>query len=641
MDPAVATLFTPVSIGSLTLKNRLVMAPMGTNLASWTGAVTDRLIRYYAERARGGVALITAEFSNVHPSGRASPYTLGIFDDAQIPGLRQLTQAIHDGGARAAIQIAHSGRRVSTAVLGAQPVAPSPIPYIGGEVPRALDLAEIADVARWYVQAARRARDAGFDAVMLHIANGYLLNQFISPYANKRTDRYGGSTEGRARLPLEIAEGIRRELGPHFPIIARLCVAEFIDNGLTLDESKVIAHLLEQAGADAIEVIAGIPETQYIAGPPMAMPRGFLVPLARAIKEQVSIPVMAVGRINDPLLAERILREGSADIISMARAFLADPELPRKAMEGRFDDIRPCIACQEGCSRRLFSGLDISCTVNPRVAREVMFALEPAARPKRVLVAGGGPGGMMAALTAVQRGHTVTLCEQGPGLGGQLLLGTVPPHKEEIGHLVEYLVGQVRKSGVEVKVGTRVTADLVRQLAPDALVVAVGARPVVPPIPGLDRDAVTALDVLSGSASAGDRVVVVGGGEVGCEVAELLATRGRQVTILEMLRELAADMETRGRRLLLQRLAQLDVQALTQCTVTTVEGGAVWYERAGLRHRLDGVDTVVVAVGMAPQKELQAELEGLVGEVYAIGDCVRPRRILEAVREGFEIGFSI
>jgi 2,4-dienoyl-CoA reductase-like NADH-dependent reductase (Old Yellow Enzyme family)/thioredoxin reductase len=638
---ALEALFTPGTIGTLSVRNRIHMPPMGTHYATWTGAVTDRLIAYHAERARGGVGLITVEYSYVHPTGRISYYALGVHDDALIPGLRRLTSAIHAEGAKVSIQIAHAGRRGKSAITGTQPMAPSPMPCIGGEVPRELSPAEIQNVIAWFVQAARRVREAGFDAVTLHLAAGYLLQSFLSPYANRRTDQYGGSLEGRMRLPLEILERVRREVGPEFPVICRLCVDECMEGGLTLAEAQRMAQLLEGAGAAAIDTVAGIPETMYAVGPPMAMPRGWLVAHARAIKAMVRIPVFAVGRINNPLLAEQILREGSADFISMGRPLLADPHLPNKAKEGRLDDICPCIACNEGCFQRLYAQLDVSCVVNPRVGREPLFPPEVARQSRSVLVVGGGPAGMMAALTAAARGHQVILCDREARLGGQLVMGDVPPHKEEIRTLRDYLVGQIAKAGVETRLQTTVSEDVIKAIGAEVVIVATGAQPVQPRILAVDSRIVSAWDVLAGREPVGATVVVLGGGVVGCELAEYLATQGKAVWILEQLPELAANMEPRGRVLLVQRLRELGVQVLLQSRASAVRGTTVIYEQGGVMHRLEGVESVVAAVGSTAHRPLGEALQVPGATVHFIGDCVKPRRILEAMREGFELAYAL
>ncbi|MBE0624059.1 MAG: FAD-dependent oxidoreductase [Burkholderiales bacterium] len=640
MATALTALFAPGTIGKMALANRLIMAPMGTNYSTWNGIVTDRLVDYYAERARGGVSLVTVGFSHVHPTGQTSPYSMGVHDDALIPGLRRLTDAIHAGGAKASIQIAHGGRRCSSAITGAQLLAPSALSCVGGEMPRELSLEEIQTVIAWFVHAARRVREAGYDAVTLHLANGYLLQSFLSPYSNRRSDLYGGSVEARARLPMEIVEGMRRELGSEMPIIVRLSVDDFLEGGATLTEGRRTAQLLESAGADAIDVTAGLPETMYIIGPPMAMPKGFLVSHARAIKDSVRIPVAVVGRINDPVLAEQILREGHADFIALGRPLLADPDFANKARDGRLEDICPCIACNEGCFQRLYSQLDVSCVVNPRVGREAMFPDAPAPRAKQVLVVGGGPGGMMAALTAAARGHRVVLCERGPRLGGQLLMGDVPPHKEEIRALREYLVGQIAKSGVETRLDTTVTRELVESIGAEAVIVATGARPLACTVPAIDACIVSAWDLLSGRATAGAMTLVIGGGEVGCELAEYLAAQGREVVIVELLSSVLNGTEPRARTLLLRRLRELGVQVLTQSRVIEVRVAVVTYERAGLKHRIQGIDTVVAALGSAAESELGDALAESAG-VQVIGDCVKPRRILEAIREGYDTAYAL
>lgn len=640
MTSPLERLFTPGAVGTMSLRNRLMMAPMGTNYATWTGVVTDRLVDYYGERARGGVGLVTVGFSHVHQTGQTSPYSMGVHDDAVIPGLRRLTDAIHAGGAKASIQIAHGGRRCRSAVTGAQLLAPSSLPCVGGEVPRGLSLGEIETVVGWFVAAARRVREGGFDAVTLHLANGYLLQSFLSPYSNRRTDGYGGSVENRARIAVEITGAVRRALGPEVPIIARLSVDDFLEGGLTLPEGVQMAQRLEAAGVDAIDVTAGIPETMYVIGPPMAMPKGFLVSHARAVKDAVRVPVAVVGRINDPVLAEQILRDGHADFISIGRPLLADPEFPNKARDGRLEDIRPCIACNEGCFMRLYSQLDVSCVVNPRVGREAQFPDAPATKPKRVLVVGGGPAGMMAAITAAGRGHQVVLCERSARLGGQLLMGDVPPHKEEIRALRDYLTGQLAKSRVETRLETSVTRDVIDRIHADAVIVATGARPVSPSARVVHARIVSAWDVLAGKHTAGAKVVVMGGGEVGCELAEHLATQGNEVTVVEMLPDILTGTEPRARALLVRRLRELGVQALTHSKLVEVRGATVTYERAGLRSRITGVDTVVAALGSIPETALREAL-GDGATVHVIGDCAKPRRILEAMREGFEVAYGL
>ncbi len=411
-----ATSFTkllePVKIGAMELRNRIVMPPMCTNFASETGAVTQRLIDYYVERARGGVGLVTVEATCVDsPVGRLSPLQLCVDDDKFIGGLNDLVEAIQEKGAKISLQLHHAGRQTTLAVTGgAQPVSASETVYKDVKA-RALPAEGIECVVGRFGESAKRAKAAGFDAVEIHGAHGYLIAQFLSPYVNKRIDEYGGDPEKRMRFVLEVLEETRKRVGLDFPIIFRLSGEEFVEDGLTLKEAKGIAQRLERAGVDALHVTAGVGGTIWPVQP-MAVPRGCLVHLAEGIKEVVGIPVIAVGRINNPTLAEEILRDGRADLVSMGRALIADPELPRKVAEGRLDDIRMCTACLRGCSERFNAYLRISCTVNPAVGREKEYMVKPADKPKKVLVVGGGAAGLEAARVAALRGHEVTLYEK-------------------------------------------------------------------------------------------------------------------------------------------------------------------------------------------------------------------------------------
>jgi 2,4-dienoyl-CoA reductase-like NADH-dependent reductase (Old Yellow Enzyme family) len=422
-------LFSPIRINSLEIKNRLFMPPMATGYATIRGEVTDRLIAYYVERAKGGPGLITVEFTYVNPTGKLFDHMLGLYDDEMISGLEKLTEAIHQNGAKIAIQISHAGRRTHSNVTGSIPVAPSPIPRLNGEVPKELSIGEIQRLIGDFVSSAIRAKDAGFDAVMVHMAHGYLINQFLSPLSNRRQDQYGGTIEGRARFGIEIIRGIREHLGEDFPITCRYCADEFMEMGFDIDQSKQVAKLIVQSGIDAIDVSAGTHETDYIMSAPSSIPNGFLVHLSAALKEVVQVPVGIVGRIADPFLAEDILAKGKADFVSMGRALIADPELPLKAHEGRFLEIRPCTACNQGCNDRMYQHLDISCQTNPMTGRELDFKIEPAIEKKRVLIVGAGPAGLEAARVAALRGHEVHLYERDQDLGGQLKLASKPPGK--------------------------------------------------------------------------------------------------------------------------------------------------------------------------------------------------------------------
>lgn len=634
-------LFSPIAIHTMTLKNRVVMPPMCTAYATIGGAVTDRLINYYTARARGGVGLIDVEFAYVHPAGKVFDHMLGIYDDKLIPGLKRLTDSIHQGGAKIVIQIAHGGRRVHSDITGYTPVAPSAIPRLNGETPRELSLGEIEELIQDFILSARRAKKAGFDGVMIHMAHGYLLQQFLSPFSNTRKDRYGGDLEGRSRFPLEILKGLRKELGDDYPLTCRLCGDEFVKGGLDLSQSILLAKILEANGVNAIEVSAGTHETGYVITAPPFYPMGFLSPLSEAIRKEVRIPVGAVGRIHTPELAERLLQEGKADLIAVGRGLIADPEWPKKAQEGRPDTIRPCISCNQGCSDRMYFQQDISCTVNPSVGREATFPVEPARKKKKVLILGGGPAGLEAGLIAATRGHEVHLYEKEKELGGQLNIASVPPTKEEIKKFKEFLLREVGRLPIRVMHG-ELDGKTLNALSPDLMVVAVGGRPLKIEGPGFENEKViSAWDVLSRKKEAGRRAVIIGGGQVGLETAHFLLEEGKEITVLEMLKRVGQDMSPRTRRMVLEALVQNGAEILTEAKALSVENGDVVFNRAGVVDRIKGVDSIVVAVGTAPQEVGNLDLGRSGVPIRWIGDVSVPRKLFDAIHEGYNVAIEI
>jgi 2,4-dienoyl-CoA reductase-like NADH-dependent reductase (Old Yellow Enzyme family)/thioredoxin reductase len=634
-------LFSPLTLHTMTLKNRVVMPPMCTDYATIGGAVTDRLIEYYTTRARGGVGLIDVEFAYVHPAGKVFEHMLGIYDDKLIPGLRRLTDSVHQGGAKIIIQIAHGGRRGHSDITGLTPVAPSPIPRLNGETPKELSLAEIEDLIQAFILAAARARKAGFDGVMIHMAHAYLLQQFLSPFSNARTDRYGGDLEGRARFPLEIVKGVRRELGDDYPVTCRLCGDEFLKGGFDLAQSIQVAKMLEANGVNAIEVSAGAHETGQVITAPPYYPMGFLSPLSEGIKKAVGIPVGIVGRIHTPDTAEQLLEQGKADLIAVGRGLIADPEWPKKAQEGRPETIRPCISCNQGCSDRMYFQKDISCTVNPVVGREGTFPMEPARRRKKVLILGGGPGGLEAALVAAKRGHTVQLYEKKEELGGQLNIASVPPAKEKIREFKEFLIREIKGLPIKVVHG-KLDAKTLRKISPDLLVVAVGGKPKAIEGPGFeDRKVVSAWEVLSGERTVGKRVVIIGGGQVGLETAHFLLGEEKEITVLEMLKRTGEDMSPRARKLILEKLIQGGVEILTESKALSIEKGDLVFDRAGLVEKMKGMDSIIIAVGTDSQDE---EIPGLGKSripLRRIGDAAAPRKLFDAIHEGYQAGIEI
>ena len=640
-------LFTPIKVGSLALKNRIVMPPMERNWATRDGAVTDRYLAHYGACAEGGPGLIVVEATFVDPVGRGRLNQLGIYKDELVPGLRQLVDSVHRHGVPISIEIHHAGRQTSSAVTGFQPVSASPVPcpQAGNEVPREMIIEEIREVVRRYADGARRAKEAGFDAVEVHGAHGYLPLQFLSPWANRRLDRYGGSLENRMRFPLEVVAAVRETVGPEFTLGYRFSADEFMDGGLTLDETTLFAQALEKNSVNYLHVTGGIYENFEIISAPMGVPLGSFVPLASGIRSAVKIPVLAVNRIKDPIQAEKILAEGHADLISIGRGLLADPQLPKKAKEGRVDDIVLCVSCNEGCNARLGEQLDVTCLVNPAVGREREFALRPAAEKKKVMIVGGGPAGMEAAKVAAMRGHEVTLYEKEAQLGGQVRLASVPPTREELGDVVRNLHYQLRALGVRISLGTTVSPELVAQESPDALVLATGAEPKALRVPGADEPfVVSAWDVLERKVQVGQHVVVVGGDRIGAETAEYLLDQGKSVHLVEESEEIGHDMEVSCRLLYHKRIESYDgFQVHTGRTVRRIADDGVVIDRSRCfgpmeEVKLAPVDTVVISAGRVSRNRLRDAISGFAGELYEIGDCVEPRTALEAICEGSLVG---
>lgn len=646
-------LFEPITIGSLELQNRIVMAPMATQYSLEIGMLTEREIAYFSERAKGGVSLIIVGAVCVDEElGLTAPAQLSLDGDRYILGFNDLANEVHAYGTRLAVQLHHAGRQVSTlkVIKGRQPVSPSdnPCPFMEGIMARALTVDEIHLIIKKYVDAAFRAYKAGVDAVEIQAAHGStIVSEFLSPLTNKRTDEYGESLDGRMRLALEILQGIKERVGNDFPVIYRLSGDEFLPGGITIEETKIIAKKLEDAGADALHISAGnnsFPESAPFVYPPMAMPQGCYVHLAEAVKKTVSIPVITVGRITDPLLAEKILEEGKADLVAMGRALIADPELPKKVAEQRFDDIRRCIGCLQDCGSpgSLYSRL--RCSVNATVGRERELKITKADGSKKVLVIGGGPGGMEAARVLAMRGHEVTLFEAKAVLGGQLSLAVKIPHKAEMVNLLNYLSKQLDKLNVKIVLRKKAEVDDVLNFEPDAVVIATGASPLIPNIPGIDKaHVITAWQVLEQypNINIGSRVVIAGGGSVGCEVATLIADKGKKVIIVEMLDDVARDIPYSAKFFLLRTLQEKGVQILTRNKVCEILDGSVKTVNSQQEYKTLECDTVVLALGAVSNRTIISSLREKISQLYTIGDCVKPRRILEAIHEGYRIGLLI
>ncbi|WKZ29349.1 MAG: FAD-dependent oxidoreductase [Patescibacteria group bacterium] len=633
---AYTALFSPGRIGQLKVKNRLVMPPMVLNYADKNGLVTKRYVDHIERVARGGVGTIILEASYIRQDGKGFVNELGVHDDACVPGLKKLVAAAHAHGTMIGIQLYHAGRQTSSKTTGTQPVAPSPLPDpTVNELPRELTSAEISSVIDAYGRAAARAKAAGLDFVEIHGAHGYLITQFLSPFSNRRTDAYGGTAQKRMRFAMDVYAAVRKAVGSNFPVTIRLSGEEMVEGGLTLLDTIAIAKRLEEAGIDAVHVTAGN-YASYARGymiPPMAMPDATLAYLARAVKGALKIPVIAVAKIRDPKLAERILKKGEADFIAVGRTLLADPEWPNKVKNGNVEEINPCIACNQGCISRLFAQQDVWCTVNPETGREGAFA-QPAKRKKTVVVVGGGPAGLSAAKTAAARGHRVTLYEKKSKLGGQLFAAEAAPHRQGWKELRMSLVRDVRRLGVDIRLGVEYAPEHARSEKPDAVILAMGSTATKPKIPGIGRtNVVISRDLLEGKVKATGDVVVIGGGCAGAQTAEYLAEKGHKVKIIEAAGAIASDAPVDDRFLLLGRLNRLNVKIHTETALMSIGPKSVTVESPAGSKMLPA-DTVVLCLGSFPTDGVTSEFKSFIKEVAVVGDAVSARRVTDAVAEG-------
>lgn len=639
-------LFSRGRIGSLELKNRIVLPPMGTNMASYTGEATDEIIRFYAERAKGGCGLIITEITRIDDvTGVGMTGQLSVTSGKFVRKLVQLVDAVHQYDSKVFLQLHHPGREISSKSLGGvQPVAPSPIPCkVVGEWPRELTTEECEDLIRKFVSGAVFAKMAGFDGVELHAAHGYLLNQFLSPYTNQRTDRFGGDAESRMTFITEIIRGIQHSCGKNFPISVRLSCDEFVPGGLTLDDSVWIVQRLEELGIAAIDVSAGIYESGYASIEPQGLPVGWKKHLATEIKKNVSIPVIAVNNIKQPATAEQYLEEGVCDFVAIGRGQIADPEWGNKAKAGRDDEIRKCLGCMYcfSCLGRLHP---IECAVNPIVGREGKFnedTLKKDGQGRRVVVIGGGPGGMHAAVVCAKRGYKVTLLEKSDSLGGTVKLAAIPPHKEMLAELIKTQTLELELAGVEVRLNTEATVELVRSMEPYGVILATGGVPMIPAIPGIDLDHVyTAEQVLSGQAQIkGENVVVVGGGVTGLETAEVLSAN-HSVTVVEMAKGVGTTLYATVRLLLMGRLQAAGVKIMTEQKLAQItEEEVILTHGAAEDLCCLQADAVVLAMGVRPERTLADQLFAEFDHVTCVGDVSKTGQIADAMREANDKAF--
>ncbi len=638
-------LFKPVNIGNMRLKNRLCMAPMFTKYASESGEVTDKLIQYLVERAKGGVGLIVLENTCIDwEYGRVDGNPVTIHHDRFRPGLNELVKRVHRAGAKIVTEIHHVGRQTfSSNIEGRTPLAPSAIPsQVGGDMPRAMSEEEIEKAIQDFADAARRTKECGFDGVELHGAHGYLLSNFISPQANQRRDKWGGSFENRCRFAVEVVRRVRREVGPDFPILFRFSAEEPVPAGLSLEEGVAYAKILEGEGVDALDVSCGSYET-IKHFPMQGNPLDQLVYLAEAVKAEVSVPVIAVGSLGwDPTVALEVIESGKADLVHLGRELLADPKLPEKIRTGRIDQIRRCIRCNE-CTGSLDRGEYLSCAVNPECGYEYMPVLQPAKQVKRIVVVGGGPGGMEYALTAARRGHRVTLLEREKELGGLARVAGKPAYKKpEIASMIDYYRIMLQKYGVDVQLETEGTADLIKYLYPEIVVLATGSVPMSLQIPGWEHS-ISAIDKLLDDATGlGQHVCIIGGSGVGLDAAMFMAEKGKQVTVIEMEQTVGRELNHMLRVNLANLLKENRVDVLTSHVVTEILENGVKVLCHG-QEKVILCDQVISAVGFVRSdlSDLYESLNDLPVELYSLGPEQGAGHFLDAIHQGYWAALEI
>lgn len=634
-------------IGNLEVKNRMLMSSMVTNYCNEDGTPTERFTAYHERRARGGIGLVTVEASYVTLAGRGFPNQAGLHQDRNIPAWADFTKRIHNAGGKVSVQLYHGGRQANAEATGGILEAPSaiPCPLMGGR-PTAITIERIREIIKEFGDAARRAKEAGFDAVEIHGAHGYLINEFESAYSNKRTDEYGGSMENRHRFPLEVLRSVREAVGPDFPVIYKISAVEGVERGLTIDESCIFAKELVENGVSAILTSRAVYENVQMQIPPATEASALNLENAAIIKKAVggAVPVSVVGRIRDLDVIEDALNEGKVDFVTFARPLLCDPDFPAKIAEGRYDDIRRCLSCNQGCADILLAGVPITCMLNPETGHEYENLIRRTEQPKNILVVGGGAGGLEAARVAALRGHQVTLVEKADELGGKMRDAAVPPHKDEIFNYIRFQEKELIKAGVDIITGKPMSAEDIREFNADEVIIAIGSNDIVLCIPGADgKNVYPYHEVLPGKEISGHSVAVIGGGLVGCETAEYLSDQGKDITIVEMKPAIAADMGLLNRMSMMEHyFARDNFKAMTDSSLKSIDEHSIIFEKDGADVKVDGIDAVVMAVGSRADRSLTDTLDQMGIKYHAVGECVRaPGQIMTAVKEAFDLACTL
>ncbi len=660
-------LFSPIKINRLEIKNRVAYPSLGL-VYSTDRKLNDRYYNYFYERARGGAGLVTVGPVGVDFIG-SGVAMLGLSADEDIPSFKKLTGLIKEAGARAWIQLFHAGAYAFPFLInGQEPLAPSAVfSRYSKTTPREMSLADIEAVQEAFARAAERAREAGFDGVEIIASAGYLINQFLSPLKNTRRDEYGGDFENRVRFPRELIALLRRRLGPDFPLTVRMAGHDFVAGSNTDAETPRFAKVYEEAGVDAINVTGGWHESR-VPQLPMHLPRKGFAYLALNIKRAVSVPIIASNRITTPADAETVLRDGSADMVNLGRVLLADPKWPLKAQAGRVEEIRPCVACSQGCTDMAFRGRAVYCVGNPLASYEGRRKIEPAPKPKRVMVVGAGLAGLEAAVTAAAAGHRVEVYEKAADIGGQIRLAAKAPHKGEFLEYVRYYRAMLAKYDIPVHLNTAVDAALIKERRPEHVIIAEGAEPAALDIDG-GGEALTAWRVLAEDPFLGPRVAVIGGGAVGLETALFIAAKGtidpavvhfllayeaesverlkelmfrgsRQVTVFEMQPKVGQGVGPSTKWVLLGELEKFGVKIITGAEVLSIKEGRLRYVKDQKEAEAQ-FESVILAAGAAPVKRLSSKMDGLGIPFTAVGDCLQPGRIDDAIHGGFKAALKI
>ncbi|MGO9566943.1 MAG: FAD-dependent oxidoreductase [Desulfomonilaceae bacterium] len=646
-------LLEPIKIGTLQLSNRVVVPPMGTGLAEAGGIVSEANLAYIKRRAQSGAGLIITEITAVHPAGHVSPRGLGAWDDKFIPGLSRIAAAVHSQGAKVALQLHHCGResyllQKKNVALGASAIPSYIFGFLGP--PREMALEEIQEAIVSFGAGALRAKEAGFDAVELHGAHGYLLMQFLSGLSNQRQDQYGGDFKARARFMLECIREVREQVGPDFPVSIRISGEEGIKGGYGIDDMQTIIPDLVVAGADVIHVSFGTHGNMDVnlnspnPSAPVEFAPGFNVHLARKIKEVATVPVISVGRYTDPFLMDEVIARGDADMIAVGRQHLADPDFLKNAIAGRSQDTLECLACNQGCIERLsLEQQPIRCAINPQTGQELIRPEGPAQIKRNVWVIGAGPAGLTAAFEAARLGHQVTLYESERWTGGNARYAAMAPHKNVYERYILALTAKCKKQGVEIKTGVEVTEAMIDEGRPEAVVLAIGAAKSACPAEGVGTSVVCdAWQILDGEVQPKDRVVIVGGGLVGMETADFLREKGvRDITIVEMLPKSPVLPQAAHGQMLHKRLRAAGVTLMLGTTLKRIEEGAILVSRNGEDLRLEPVEQVIIAIGVTPRDALKDMLSKKGFRHFVVGDAVAPRRIIEATTEGAKAAWAI